>query len=572
MNKKFPDHWLEEIVNKILERNESNITLATGKTPSGHIHIGILREIIICDALRRILEDMDKTINFLLFIDDLDAAKRFPEYIDTEFQKTHQGKPFALIPCPIKECGCESYAQHFGNELISTFNDFGIKNQVIWTHKLYESKEMQEKIKIALNKSEKIKEILKKYILPTLEDSRKGEFLKMLKYWMPVMAICEKCEKIQFRDEDGSIKPNRVLSYDNNENVNYECNACGYKGQISIYSGKLKLNWRIDWPAKWAIFKTTCEPAGKDHCVKGGSYDTGLELCLEIFGYKGPVKVAYEWLRLGDRDMKTSKGIVFMPTTFLKVADPELFRMLILRTNPEKHISLRIEEIPQYYDYFEKIENIYYGIEKVDSEEEKRFFRYIYPLTKINGAPNNKPEKIPLKLLIFLSQIQNILGIEKLYDKAKSVIDINKFENRISIVVFRKLLQRTKKWVDEVKKIIENEKDIKIKRSIMQKISLFEIPVQLDKNIINKLDKQQISSIAKLRKFLLDIKDLEADLIQNKIFTIAKEDLNIAPKKMFQAIYQIILGKESGPRLGSFLSLLDRNWLLERLNISSIKS
>ncbi len=570
MNNKFPDHWLEEIVNKILERNESKITLATGKTPSGHIHIGILREIIICDALRRIFEDMDKTVNFLLFIDDLDAAKRFPEYINTEFQKEHQGKPFTLIPCPIKECECESYAQHFGNELISTFNDFGIKNQVIWTHKLYESKEMQEKIKIALNKSEKIKEILKKYILPTLEDSRRGEFLNMLKYWMPVMAICEKCKKIQFRAKDGSIKPNRVLSYDKNENVNYVCNACGYKGQISIYSGKLKLNWRIDWPAKWAIFKTTCEPAGKDHCVKGGSYDTGLELCLEIFGYIGPVKVAYEWLRLGDRDMKTSKGIVFMPTTFLKVADPELFRMLILRTNPEKHISLRIEEIPQYYDYFEKIENIYYGIEEVDSEEEKRFFQYIYPLIKINGAPNYKPEKIPLKLLIFLSQVQNILGIEKLYDKAKSVIDINKFENSISIEDFYTLLQRTKKWVDEVKKIIENEKDIKIKRGIMQKISLFEISAQLDKNIINKLDKQQISSIAKLRKFLLDIEDLDADLIQNKIFTIAKEDLNIAPKKMFQAIYQIILGRESGPRLGSFLSLLDRNWLLERLNISSI--
>jgi len=41
-------HWLEEIVDKILVRNESLITLATGKTPSGQTHIGILREIIIC--------------------------------------------------------------------------------------------------------------------------------------------------------------------------------------------------------------------------------------------------------------------------------------------------------------------------------------------------------------------------------------------------------------------------------------------------------------------------------------------------------------------------------------------
>ena len=56
-------------------------------------------------------------------------------------------------------------------------------------------------------------------------------------------------------------------------------------------------------------------------------------------------------------------------------------------------------------------------------------------------------------------------------------------------------------------------------------------------------------------------------MIQNRIFTIANDDLKLPPRKMFEVIYQIILGKKSGPRLGSFLSLLDKQWLLERLNI-----
>ncbi|MFX1554095.1 MAG: lysine--tRNA ligase, partial [Promethearchaeota archaeon] len=60
---------------------------------------------------------------------------------------------------------------------------------------------------------------------------------------------------------------------------------------------------------------------------------------------------------------------------------------------------------------------------------------------------------------------------------------------------------------------------------------------------------------------------LDADSIQNKIFSIAKNDLDISPRKLFEAIYQIILGKKSGPRLGPFLTLLDKNWLLERFNI-----
>ena len=570
MNTNFPAHWLEEIVDKILERNVKDITLSTGKTPSGHIHIGILREILICDALRRIFEKKKYNVKNYLFLDDLDAAKRFPEYIDRKFQKIHLGKPFAFIPCPFKECGCKSFGYHFGNELISTFEDFGIKIQAIWTHELYKRKEMQEKIKIALENTELIKNILKKYILPTLDDTRKKEFIEMQKTWTPVMSICDKCNKIQFKENDGSIIPNRIIKFDKkNQTVTYKCPACGNYDEISIYKGNLKLNWRVDWPAKWALFKTTCEPAGKDHCVKGGSYDTGLEMCQRVFGYEGPVKVAYEWLRLGDRDMKTSKGIVFTPKKYLEIADPELYRMLILRTNPLKHISLRIEELPQYYDYFERMENIYYNVEIPESEEEGRFLNYMYPLTKINSVPIEKPNNIPLKFLIFLSQIQNILGIEKLYNKAKSVTGIKNIEEEISIEDFNILLQRSKNWVEEVKKIIENEKDQIVKKNLLQKVSLFEIPDELDKNLLTKLDDQQIKGIKLLRSFFLESELLDPDFIQNKIFTIAKEELKINPKKMFEGIYQIILGKKYGPRLGSFLSLLDKEWLLERFNIDS---
>ncbi len=568
MNKKFPAHWLEEIVDKISERNVKKITLSTGKTPSGHIHIGILREILICDALRRVFESRGYKVDSFLFMDDLDAAKRFPEYIEKDFQKEHLGKPFAYMPCPFKECGCESYGHHFGYELISTFESFGIKTKAIWTHELYREKKMQEKIKIALENTDLIKEILKKYIIPTLDKNKKELFLDMLQNWMPVMAICEKCSKIQYRDNDGAIKPNRVLKYDEKkEIVAYKCSACGNYNEISVYSGILKLNWRVDWPTKWALFQTTCEPAGKDHCVKGGSYDTGLELCQRVFNYKGPVKVAYEWLRLGDRDMKTSKGIVFTPKKYLEIADPELYRMLILRTNPMKHISLRIEEIPQYYDYYERMEDIYYSSGKIEPEEEQEFIRYTYPLTKIDEFLDKKPKRIPLKLLIFLSQIQNILNIEDSYEKAKSVTGIEDLEKSISIKDFGILLKRTKKWVEEVKKLIENETDSQLKKSIMQKISLFEIPDKHDEDILKSLDKNQINGIKLLRNFILENDAVDADIIQNKIFTIAKEDLKMKPKKMFEAIYQVILGKKHGPRLGSFLSLLDKNWLLERLNL-----
>ncbi len=567
MNKKYNIHWLEDIIEEISEREVNEQTLATGKTPSGHIHVGILREIIICDALRRIYENKGEKVNFFLFLDNLDAAKRFPNYIDKDFQKKHKGKPFALIPCPYEDCGCESYAHHFGNELTSIFDNFGIKNDIIWTHKLYQKEAMLNKIQIVLENTEKIKEILRKYILPTLDEEKKANFIEMQKIWMPVMAICEKCDRIQSLAKDGSIKPNRVISYDKiKKNVQYQCSTCGYNGALSIKSGRLKLNWRVDWPAKWAIYKTTCEPAGKDHCVKGGSYDTGLELCTKIFDYKGPIKVPYEWVRLGEKDMKTSKGIIFTPKKYLEIADPEIFRMIILRTNPMKHISFRIEELPQYYDYYEKMEDIYFS-SNGENNDENKILRYLYPLVQIGKIPDKRRPRIPFKLLIFLAQIQNILSLNKLYDKVKTYMEQQNFKTIIKIEEFGKLLKQTENWLEEVKKIIESEKNPKIKQSIIRKNGIFTIPDKIDKNILDKLVEIQIKGISSFRNYLIMNKKWDAESITTKVKSIATKDLNISPRKLFEAIYLIILGRKSGPKLGTFITMLDKEWFLDRLNI-----
>ena len=560
-------HWLEETVEEISKRNLTKFTFSTGKTPSGHVHIGILREIIICDALRRIFEKRGAKVSFYLFMDDFDAAKRFPYYINTEYQKNYLGKPFALIPCPFEDCGCESYARHFGNELISTFENFGIINEIIWTYDLYQKKEMQEKIRIALENTDKIKEILKKYILPTLDNERKQLFIDMQKTWIPAMVICDECNKIQHKAMDGTIRPNRVIEYLKNEReVLYECPGCGHKGKKSIYSGKLKLNWRVDWPAKWALFNVTCEPAGKDHSVKGGAYDTGIEICQNIYDYEGPIKLPYEWLRLGDQDMGTSKGIVFTPKKYLELADPEIYRMLILRTNPMKHISLRMEEITQYYDYYEKMEKVFYKIEKTESKEEFKFINYLYPLTKIGDIPTLKPSRIPLKLLIFLSQMQNILTPNKLYEKAISSMKILNSESVISFEEFKALLIRTENWINEIKSYITSLEDQKAVRNILNKIEIFTIPKTIDIKLKNDLSDEQINGIKKFRAYLDDNDYLDADSIQNRIFTIAKKELEISPRKMFEAIYLLLLGSKSGPRLGSFILMLDKSWLMERLN------
>jgi lysyl-tRNA synthetase class 1 len=264
--------------------------------------------------------------------------------------------------------------------------------------------------------------------------------------------------------------------------------------------------------------------------------------------------------------MKTSKGIVYTPKKYLTLADPEIYRMLILRTNPMKHISLRIEEIPQYNDYYEKMENIFYRVEESEPKEEIAFYKYIYPLIKVDDVPKDKPFRTSLKLLIFLSQMQNILSLDKLYEKALSTLGVGIDEKIFSINDFKVLLKRTENWIHEVKKILNKTLDPKIKRNIQNKIDIFTIPETIDTSIINKLNDIQINGLKLFKNYLLKHENLEADLIQNKIFSIAKQDLKLPPKKLFEALYQVILGNKSGPRLGPFIIMLDKDWLLKRIS------
>lgn len=223
--------------------------------------------------------------------------------------------------------------------------------------------------------------------------------------------------------KDGTISPNRVLEYiEQTDECIYKCPSCGYNGRVTIESGLVKLNWRLDWPAKWTIFNTICEPAGKDHCTPGGSYDTGLELCQKVYGYQGPIKVAYEWLRLGDRDMKTSKGIVFTPSKFLEMAEAKILRMLIYQTNPNKHISIRIEEMEQYYNEFQRIERIYYGLEEPTSESEKREIEYIYPLIIPNEIPKTLKYQIPFRFITILAQLKPILKEQGIINRTRKYL------------------------------------------------------------------------------------------------------------------------------------------------------
>jgi lysyl-tRNA synthetase, class I len=354
------------------------------------------------------------------------------------------------------------------------------------------------------------------------------------------------------------IFPNRIVAYHaETGEVEYECPnpKCNNKERVKIdaASTRLKMNWRVDWPAKWSLFKTTLEPAGKDHATPGGSYDTGLEICQKVYGYQGPVKLGYEWLRLGDADMGTSKGKVFTPREYINIGGmPEAFRHLIIKTKASTHISFRVDNLPQMFEDYEKFERIYYGIEKAADEAEEKVTKYVYPLTQPGKTAPKQPGRIPFKYAIVMAQIREILDEAIVRDKCNEMVkrvtpraDVKP----LSAAIIKATLDKAEYWV----------------KTYAPAQYRFNVSKTLQPDIKNALTDEEKMALTKL-KSLLDSKSYDDEqALQNDIFAIAKDDMKVQPTKVFQAIYKVFVGTKSGPRIGPFLLALDKGFIMKRL-------
>ena len=534
-------HWIETVVDDLVKRGDVPTVLSTAKTPSGPIHIGISRELVYCSVFEKLLEERGVETDFIFTVDDMDSIKKFPPGVPEAFMKHTEyiGKPMVDVPCPYGDC--ENWGKHYAQELIDTFNDFGLFPRVIWAHKLYMTKEMKDAIRISLKNVETIRQILKDIMEPTLSGSQLEAFRRELPTWYPCLVVCEQC---------GLLKPTVVTGYDpNRDTVSYTCSACGYSGEMSISQGRVKLRWRVDWAAKWAIFRVSCEPAGKDHCVKGGAYDTGEAICQKVFGWKGPYRVPYEWFLLGVHAMKTHKGISFTWPEWLAVAPPEVLRYMVLREDPRKHISFEPERIPQLIDEFERAEQIYFDHAKASNSIEERNLKLIYPFCIPNHPPEALPLRLPYRFAVILSQLDPLLGKEGVRKKAITVTKklYKKVElTETEILAIEKTLERARYWVDHY---APDEMKVVITPTVSQEI-------------IQKLSERQRLGIKLLVERFASKEWTEQEL-QNEIFNIGNQ--TGIKTKIFEAVYLIFLGKPFGPRLAPFLLSLDQNFVIQRL-------
>ena len=340
------------------------VTVASGASPSGPIHLGNLREFLTPHLVAEELRRRGVATRHLHSWDDYDRFRKVPAGVPAEWAE-HIGRPLSAVPDPWT-CH-ESWAEHFKAPLREALAELGVVMDEISQTQMYRSGVYREQILHAIAHRDRIEEVLGRYrtkAAPVVETEEEAA------------ALADSPANEEDEGAGGSATPwarfpyrpwcgscgrdtTTVTSYDDEStDLAYTCSACGHCGVTNVAGQDGgKLVWKVDWPMRWAWEKVDFEPAGLDHMTPGSSYTVGQELVSSVFGWKAPARVTYAFVGIaGMQKMSSSSGGVPTPSDALKVLEAPMVRWLYTRRAPKQAFTIDFgPEVVRLYDEWDAL-------------------------------------------------------------------------------------------------------------------------------------------------------------------------------------------------------------------------
>jgi lysyl-tRNA synthetase class 1 len=443
-----------------------------------------------------------------------------PGGYNAELFEKYLGTPLSNVPAP-PDSSHNDLAMHFISDFFKIFDELGVEAELYYMRDYYKSGFFNEAIDTLLRRADVVRKIYKRVSNSDRPDN-----------WYPVQVVCEKC---------GRLGTTQVIDYDGKE-VTYVCRedmvswakGCGHKGKVSPFDGVGKLPYKVEWAAKWKYFGITIEGAGTDHNTRGGSRDVANAVSREIFNYVPPVNIPYGFFLMGGAKMSSSKGIGATARDMANFLPPEILRFLMLNTQPKRAINFEPSQncITKLFNDYDKLHN-----KVLEDKELQDYERQIYSLS--NVFSDEKYAVIDFSLIVTLIQLPFV----DIYKQAEERIG-----RKLTDIERKKLNRR----IDAAKYWIEN---------LAPKEDLFQLQETLPQSA-NELSMVQRGF---LRKFAEHFKNIEASesAMQSAVFDAARLT-PINPKEAFAAIYRVLLDRDRGPKAGSLISVLDKNFIEKR--------
>lgn len=525
--------WADEIA---LEASGPQV-VNDSKTPSGTIHIGALRGVVIHDAITRALADRGLQAPFLYGIDDLDPMDS-ATLASREGLTEHMGMPLARVPAP-RGSDQPSWARHFARTFLDTFERLGVRTTPYWASEQYAAGLFDGFIREALDRAADVRRVYAE-----VSNVRHGDD------WLPLQVICEQCGRIgtTFADDwDGETVHYRCLP-----NLVEWATGCGHSGRVSPFGGAAKLPWNLHWVAKWRHFGVTIEGAGKDLATAGGSRDRSEALAREVFDVTPPRNVPYEFLTIGGRKMKSSAATGATAQSMVELLPAELIRFLMLRYRPQATIEFDPagETIPRLFEEYDNyVAEVAAGPVEGSDPVEVGHRRRIVELAQLPGiaAPT-----------YFLPPFLQVATYAQMPSATSDTVAEQIGRHRGAPLVADELraleqrLETVRRWLVEW-----------APERIRFSIALDGLP-----DAAASLTQQQRTYLKSLAGTLEQAEPWEGEALQSVIFEAAR-DGGLPPGKAFNAVYLAFIGRAGGPRAGWLLASLGRSFVIDRLRVAA---
>ena len=491
---------------------DAPVRFETGFGPSGMPHIGTFAEIARTTWVRHAFEFLTGwPTELIAFSDDMDGLRKVPLNMPRQDMLTeHLGRPLCRIPDPFGES--ESFSGHMNRRLQEFLDRYGFNYRFQNSYDSYTRGDFNDGLAIILDKVEEVKGI----ILPTMSKEKQEG-------WSPFFPICEAC---------GRINSTRVTGYfPESHEIEYVCDreegalkSCKHAGRISIFGGKVKVGWKIDWALRWFSYDIGYEMYGKD-LIDSAKLSGRI---VRLMGKQPPTGLFYE-LFLDEKGRKISKSVGRGLTidSWMTYAPLESLLFYIFQ-NPKQ------------------AKRLFWGIVPKSVDD------YLCGLGQYNRLDTEKQVN---------STIWHLFDRGRHVPQYKASINFSVINNLISAVGaddIDLILEYLKRYDPAV------EEDADLVEDLVRKAMNYYRDHVLPNKRYRTPDKAEMVAFELLRDELDAYDGSDESELQSIPFSVARS-LNMQPNEFFKLFYEVVFGQERGPRFGTFVLLVGKEKALAML-------
>ncbi len=520
-------YWADEIAARV----DGPQVVNDSKTPSGTVHVGSLRGVVLHDAIRRALADRGVTVDFRYGVEDLDPMDA-QALLTPDAVERFMGMPLAHVPAP-EGSPHANYARHFAGLFVETFDRLGIRPRLYWMSEQYAAGLMDPLIERALERADVIREIYR--TVSTVEHPPD---------WLPLSVLCQSC---------GRSGTTIARSWDGTE-VGYECRpdlvawarGCGHSGSVSPLGGRAKLVWNVEWAARWSVLGVTIEGCGKDLATAGGSRDRADAISRQVFEREPPLNVPYEFLNIGGRKMSTSKGQGAAAHHMAEVLPPTILRFLFLRPRPNRAIEFDPsgDTIPRLFDEFDRIADAVAG--RPTKGELPPQPERIFALSLVNA--DEPPAQVAARYRPPFAHLALLLQVPGPDIEARLADDLGRPLDEQERATIAERVAAATAWLEH---FAPEEARLSVHYDALPGAAA-------------ELSPEQRAYLTALAGSADASMPVGGEAWQALIFSTAGAS-GLRPGQAFGAVYRVFLGRANGPRAGWLLASLSPEFVIDRL-------